>query len=40
MASQAKDHDVKAAFIECALQWQELAGEKRKLEQDSQPNSN
>jgi phage anti-repressor protein len=34
MASQAKDHDAKAAFIECARQWQELARQKEELARD------
>jgi len=34
MASQAKDHDAKAAFIECARQWQELARQKQEIEQE------
>jgi hypothetical protein len=43
MASQAKERD-EAAFVECARQWQELARQKRELEQErghhSLPNAN
>jgi hypothetical protein len=31
MASQAKDRDAKASFIECARQWKELARQKGSL---------
>jgi hypothetical protein len=31
MASQAKDRDAKAAFVELARQWQELAQQKEEL---------
>ncbi len=31
MASRAKDREAKAAFIECARQWQELAQQKEAL---------
>jgi hypothetical protein len=34
MASQAKDRDAKATFIECARQWQELARQKEQLDRD------
>jgi hypothetical protein len=34
MASQAKDSRAKAAFIECARQWQELARQKEDLERN------
>jgi hypothetical protein len=34
MASQAKDRDAKAAFVECARQWQELARQKKELGRD------
>ena len=33
MASQAKDRDAKAAFIECAEQWIQLA-RKKELDRD------
>jgi hypothetical protein len=33
MASQAKDHDAKAEFTECARQWQEMARQKQATEQ-------
>ena len=34
MASQAKDRDAKAAFVELAQQWQELARQKKELDWD------
>ena len=34
MASQAKDRDAKAEFVECARQWQELARHKKELGRD------
>jgi hypothetical protein len=34
MASHAKDRDAKAAFVECARQWQELARQKKELGRD------
>jgi hypothetical protein len=34
MASQAKDSDAKAEFIELSRQWLELAGQKEELERD------
>ena len=37
MASQAKDGDAKAVFIELAGQWQELARQKEELERDRLP---
>jgi len=42
MALQAKDRDAKAAFIELARQWQELARQKEDLERNriKPPNSN
>jgi hypothetical protein len=44
MGSQALNDNAKAEFVECARQWQELARQKRELEQerghDSLPHSN
>jgi hypothetical protein len=37
MATQARDGDAKASFVECARQWQELARQKEGMERD-QPN--
>jgi hypothetical protein len=37
MASQAKDRDAKAALIECARQWLELARQKEQLDRDRLP---
>jgi hypothetical protein len=37
MATQARDGDAKASFVECARQWQELARQKEDMERD-QPN--
>jgi hypothetical protein len=34
MASQAKDQDAKAAFVELAQQWQELARQKEEVERN------
>ena len=34
MASQAKDHDAKATFVELVRQWQELARQKEGLERN------
>jgi hypothetical protein len=34
MASQAKQADAKAEFVECARQWQELARQKGAFEQE------
>jgi hypothetical protein len=34
MASHANDRDAKAAFIECARQWLELARQKQELLRD------
>ena len=34
MALEAKDRDAKAAFVECARQWHELARQKKELEPD------
>jgi hypothetical protein len=34
MASQVKDRDAKAAFIECARQWQVLARQKGELDRN------
>jgi hypothetical protein len=31
MASQARDSAAKAAFVECARQWQELARQKQEM---------
>jgi len=39
MASQAKDSVAKAAFIECALQWRELARQKEDMEWNRLPYS-
>jgi hypothetical protein len=42
MASQARDGDAKASFVECACQWQELARQKEDMERNppKMPNSN
>jgi hypothetical protein len=42
MASQARDGDAKASFVECARQWQELARQKEDMERNPRkmPNSN
>jgi hypothetical protein len=42
MASQARDGDAKASFVECARQWQELARQKEDTERNpsKMPNSN
>ena len=34
MASQAKDRDAKASFVELARQWQELAQQKEDMERN------
>jgi len=34
MASQARDGDAKASFVECARQWQELAQQKEDMERN------
>jgi hypothetical protein len=34
MASHVKDRDAKAAFVECARQWLELARQKQELLRD------
>ena len=39
MASQAKDDDAKAAFVECARQWQDLARQKQDMERERGRNS-